>query len=405
MSGSRILFVSYWSLGEPLIASMVVPYVRILSERDDVEHISLVTIGSTPTKRAVQLPALEKVTHHAIAAREGLPHLLSKAELSLRTAGVLASIIRRERIGLAVAATSMAGTPVHAAARRTGIPYVVYCFEPHADYMAECGDWPRNGLKYRFARRMERTQLAHAFRVLTVTDIFRQELVAHGHDPARLRTMPCVIDTDAFRFSPSARTEVRAELGVPNEALMGVYAGKFGGLYFDQEAFQVFKAMMDRFPGSHMLVLSTMDHAGIRAKASAAGIALERFHMRAVPHAQMPAQLSAADMAFSTIRFTPSKHAQCPVKNGEYWAAGLPVLMTDGIGDDHLLMRQGIGGVPFDPTLTGLAGALDRMAGIMASSQVREQLHALAVRTRSLSIAERALDEVMRALPRASPAE
>lgn len=392
----RILFVSYWSAGEPLIASMVLPYLRLLAARADVERITLVTMGSgTAAMNSAALPPMPKVMHRPIAPRSGLPHLLAKAELNLRTAGTLTRIIREEGIGVIIAASSMAGTAAHAAARRTGTPYAVYCCEPHADYMAECGAWPLNGVKYRFAKRAERVQVRHAFRTMTVTELYRQDLVARDADPARTRTMPCVIDTDAFRFSPAARERIRTELGVPAHAVLGVYAGKFGGLYYDAEAFTVFRTAMERFPGAHILVLSTMDHDAIRGKAMAAGIPQDRFHVRAVPHADMPAYLSAADLAFSTIRPAPSKRGQCPVKNGEYWAAGLPILMSDGIGDDHLLMREGIGGAVFNATFSDLGTALDRVAGIMRRPGVRQDMHALAVRTRSLAIAERLLNELL----------
>jgi glycosyltransferase involved in cell wall biosynthesis len=397
----RILFVSYWTAGEPLIASMVLPYLRLLAARADVAHITLVTLASDPRQpNDGVLPPLPKVTHRPIPARRGLPHVLAKAELTLRTARTLARIARDEGSGLIIAASTMAGAPAMMAARRADIPFAVYCVEPHADYMVECGAWTPGGSKHRFAKWMEQRQLREAFRVMTVTELYRQDLLRTGLDPARSRTMPCVIDTEAFRFSPEAREHVRRELGVPPDALLGVYAGKFGGLYYDEEAFTVFRALLDRRPDAQVVVLTTMDNETIRAKAGAAGITPQRFHVRAVPHAHMPAHLSAADLAFSTIRPAPSKRAQCPVKNGEYWAAGLPILMSDGVGDDHLLMRQGIGGAVFSADLHDLDQALDRVLAMVLRPGIRDELHELAVRTRSLSIAERLLNELLDDLAR-----
>jgi hypothetical protein len=72
----RILFVSYWTAGEPLIASMVLPYLRLLAARADVAHITLVTLASDPRQpNDGVLPPLPKVTHRPIPARRGLPHV------------------------------------------------------------------------------------------------------------------------------------------------------------------------------------------------------------------------------------------------------------------------------------------------------------------------------------------
>lgn len=392
MNPARILFVSYWSLGESLTDSMVRPYLRILADRPDVAHIRFVTIESS-TPHALRTPfSMDKVSHTSVRPSDRLPHLLAKAELNLRTARVLAHAVRQERLDLIIAASSMAGATAHAASRRTGVPYAVYCFEPHADYMAECGVWRPGGLKYRFARRMELLQMRHALRIMTVTENYRRHLVEQGFDAARFRTMPCVIDTASFAHSPEDRARVRAELGIPHDATVGIYVGKFGGLYYDEEAFRVFKAAFDRFPRFHLLVLSGMDARPILDKAARAGIPASSTHVRSVPHAQVPAHISAADLAFSTVRPGPSKRFQCPVKNGEYWAAGLPILMSDGIGDDHLLLRQGIGGAVFNDRLSDLDRAFTTLQALMGQPA---EMQAIAERTRSLPLAQGTLGELM----------
>jgi hypothetical protein len=55
--------------------------------------------------------------------------------------------------------------------------------------------------------------------------------------------------------------------------------------------------------------------------------------------------LSAADFAFATIKSTPIRLYCCPVKNGEYWASGLPILLEDGIGDDSDIIKSEGGGI------------------------------------------------------------
>ena len=50
--------------------------------------------------------------------------------------------------------------------------------------------------------------------------------------------------------------------------------------------------------------------------------------------------MSAADFAFSLHRPTPSKKAISPIKNAEFWANGLSIIMPDGIGDDSEITKN-----------------------------------------------------------------
>jgi polysaccharide pyruvyl transferase WcaK-like protein len=74
------------------------------------------------------------------------------------------------------------------------------------------------------------------------------------------------------------------------------------------------------------------------------GFAEEEFSIDFVTQNQVPKYLSAADFAFSLHRPTPSKQAISPIKNAEFWANGLPIIMPDGIGDDsHLTKTHRLG--------------------------------------------------------------
>ena len=78
------------------------------------------------------------------------------------------------------------------------------------------------------------------------------------------------------------------------------------------------------------------------------GIDLTRVFIDSVPHAEVANYLSASDFAFATIKPTPTRLYCCPVKNGEYWANGIPILLEDGIGDDSDIIKNEGGGVIFD---------------------------------------------------------
>lgn len=382
----RILYISYWSLSDPLTAAAIYPYLPIMV-RDKGAEVVLYTFETSRDRLEERPFSMPGVEHRPLHPRRWLNGTLAKVELIARGRKELIREACDGGYDLVFAKGSMAGAFAHMVHSATGLPYVVESFEPHSEYMAECGVWPKGGLRYRFFGHYERLQVQHAQRIITVTHNHRNDLIASGVDPQRVSVIPSITDLERFKFNADDRGRRRKELGIPDHARVGIYVGKFGGLYFDHEAFTIFKRSMERHDDQHVIVLSPMDREWINGRALAAGIDLSRFHVLSVQHHDVPSYLSAADTAFSPIKPAPIKLYQCPVKNGEYWANGLPILMTDLVADDHRLLRKGIGGSVHGPALEGLDEALDVLDRIVTDPAHRTAMAELARQYKSLDLA------------------
>lgn len=381
----KILYISYWSLSDPLTPAVIYPYFPLMHDKG--AHVTFYTFEVSRDKvrqAPIEFPYVE---HRAIIPR--IPSIggLSKFELILRGRHELIREARRGGYDLVFAKAAMAGALAHMVHAATGLPYVVESFEPHSEYMVECGVWRRSGLRFKFAAHYERLQVLNARRIITVTHNHRNDLIAEGVDPGRVSVIPSITDLERFAFNPTDRARVRASLGIVGDATVGIYVGKFGGLYYDREAFDLFKRTMDRFVGMRLIIISPMDAQWIMERAAEAGIAADRLNVTSARHEDVPAYLSASDLAFSPIKPARVKLYQCPVKNGEYWANGLPMLMTDLVADDHRLLRQGIGGAVFGNELDGLEQALDTMARLLADPEHRNSIAGLARKYKSLELA------------------
>ena len=77
------------------------------------------------------------------------------------------------------------------------------------------------------------------------------------------------------------------------------------------------------------------------------------------------ASLSAADLGVIAVPPTPSQRFRSPVKTALYWAAGLPILIPEGVADDWWIARdEGVGIVVKDlPTMEAdvFRAGLDRL--------------------------------------------
>ncbi len=282
------------------------------------------------------------------------------------------------------------------ASSRAGLSYAVDYFEPHNRYMTDVGEWSIGGPLDRGLGWLIAQQIRTAKCCITVSNNYRLQLIAGGADPGRLRTAPCPVDQVRMRFDQGARDGMRQQLGW-GDACIGVYAGKFGGLYHREQAFRAF-TMAQRVIGERfgLLILSPDDKEAILQGLRASGYTGDRVVVKYAQHAEVGAYLSAADLAFAPYRGTPSSACISPMKVGEYWANGLPVLLTRGVGDDSgIIMNEPLGGALFDPEGGDLEPALLRVMEIIAGPGQRAATAALADRYRSMDITRDVYREVL----------
>lgn len=389
----RILFLSYWGFNDPLTTATVLPHLRVLQARPDVVAIRLVTVERGPD--ALQVPALklpfgeEKISFEPLLSPPGQGVLVTKTNDFRRFPQELMAQATAFRADFILARGAPAGALAYLVQRRTGLPFYVESFEPHAEYMRKSRVWRWYDPRYIFQQYWENQQKRRATGLMPVAENYRRQLIAEGVPAARIITVPCSVNLTDFAFRPAARRQVRQRLGLAADALVGVYVGKFGGIYYDEEAFRLFKETADFFgPAFRLLLLTPLPAAQVQARLAAAGFDPARAVVTLAPFAEVPDYLSAADFAFGLHRPTPYVS---PIKVGEYWASGLPVLLTDGVGDDSGIIATEGGGAVFDLARPGsVLQALQSIRAQLADEGHRQTIHELAARHRSVARAREA---------------
>lgn len=376
----RVLYLGYWGSKDSLTASTILPSLRVLGAFPQITQIIYCSIERSGEGGIIALP---KVEHVAIPSRDMGSVVLTKVRDYRVIYATLRRLCEKYAIDLMICRSSLAGAFGHRIKRKLGTPYIVESFEPHRDYMVESGVWSRYDLRSFIQSLHEGQQKESADFILPVSSNYVTKLIGEGIDRDKISLLPCCVDLQKFSFDTIVRNAMRDLHSYHDRDVVGIYVGKFGGIYYDREAFRIFREAFDYFGVRFQLILLSSDeHDGIRMRASQHTIPLERVVIRSVPHDEVNSWLCAADFAFCTVRPAPSRKFCSPVKNGEYWACGLPVVIEPGIGDDSDIIAGEGGGVVVREG--NYSAAFRKVEQLLAQgrSQLAEVIRSIAVQHR-----------------------
>jgi glycosyltransferase involved in cell wall biosynthesis len=385
----RLLFVSYWGLNEGLTAATVLPHLQILASIETIEQIIFCSIErsgeTTPTSPILH----KKILHIPLVSHPKGNIFLTKANDFIYFPKQLIQICEEHRIDKMICRSPMAGALGYLAARKNNIPFVVESFEPHAESMIESGVWTKFDPRYWIELYFERQQVKAAGKIFPVSFHHKKRLMEEGLSENKIMVMPCCVALEKFKFEAVKRSTIRLQLGIQENQIVAIYVGKYGGIYYDQEAFDLYRAAFYFFGESfRLIILTEQDRSEVLRKCLERGIDANHVFIHRAKHEEVNAYLSAADFAFSTIKPVPSRLYCSPIKNGEYWANGLPIVTEMNIGDDSdIIVREG-GGVILDRNHP--SNAFQKLKELIAAGREHnsEEIQRLAQKHRSMDVVE-----------------
>lgn len=395
----NILYLGFWSVEESLTTSTIFPNLERLSSYHAINKIVFSTIERDKPHVEYQGPKSKKINFQPLYSLNLHFHLLTKIFDFILFPIKLKRLCKTHKIDKIIARGAPAGALVFKISKILHIPLVVESFEPHADYMEESGIWSKDSLKYFFEKKWENEIKQSAEFLAVVSNNYAEQLRKEGVSQDKIFVVPCCVDLENFKFRDDKRLAIRKDLEISENQMVGVYVGKFGGTYYDDESFDIFYQTFDFFNKNlFIIILTPHDKEDVKNRLILKGIPDSNFFIDKVPHQEVPAYLSAADFAFSTVRPSPSKKFCSAVKNGEYWANGLPILTSDGIGDDTSIIRnEKKGGAIFDLSKNNLLDALKDLNKLLhnrSRNQLNVSICGLAEKHRNFKSAHAFYDKI-----------
>jgi glycosyltransferase involved in cell wall biosynthesis len=326
-----------------------------------------------------------------VSSNGGISYFINE----LKFVAKLWKLCRKGKIDMVIARGAPAGGRAALLSFILGIPYIVESFEPHSQYMLDSKVWKPHDLRYVIQRLWERQIKKTAAAVITVSNNYAKHLIAEGMDKNKVFLVPCTVDVETFSQNMLDRETVRGQLDISKNDTVGIYVGKFDDIYLSLNvSLNIFKEAFEHIIDFQLILLSDCTKEALFSAAKLVGCEkwLNKIHVLKVPHQKVPMYLSAADFAYSLVKSGPSKKFCSPLKNGEYWANGLPIIIPENIGDDSdIILRSGLGVViKKEENYMYVSKLLD----LLNRSEHRMQCKALAVKYRSRDLIIKAYESI-----------
>lgn len=353
---TRVLYISYNGMLDPLGQSQVIPYLKELNE-----HGAEFTLLSyeRPEALAKQDSQLDQMKSD-LAARGIDWHWLryhKTPSLPATSYDVFAGIrygrrlMREKKIDLIHARNHIPATIAMRLRKNSGAKFIFDVRGLMADEYVDAGHWQQDSLPYRMTKSAERRALAAADGVVTLTEriwpimktwpALQDREVIHA-------VVPCCADLELFRFDEGERTRLRNELGLGNRFVI-VYSGSIDGWYLTEAMADFFVAAQKQRPDAHLLWLTSSRHDRIHELMRARDFRDQHYAVVAAAPRDVPSYLSASDAGLAFIKPCFSKLASSPTKYAEYLACELPLIINAGVGDsDMLITHEQVGALVHD---------------------------------------------------------
>jgi glycosyltransferase involved in cell wall biosynthesis len=334
----NILVITYWSYNDALIQTYTLPYLRIIRDLlPEGSKIHLITLEKND-----ELKFMEESEPGILNTQFKLLPFGPAAILQWRkNLKQLRRICLENRISKIHTWCTPAGGIGYLLSKKTGIPLVLDSYEPHADAMVETGTWKKNGPAFQILHRLENRQTHRAEWLIGVVPGMKEYAKERfGYKGDNFLFKPACIDTQTFNLKRRKNAALLTKLGLQDK-IVCVYAGKLGGLYLTESTFRFLKTAADFWGDKfHALLLTSADESEITAYCKSVSLRRDLVTAVFVPHNEMPDYMGLGDFAFSAFKPVPSRKYCTPIKNGEYWAMGLPVIIPDGISTDSHIIRS-----------------------------------------------------------------
>ncbi len=393
----NILVLTYWSFTDALIQTYTLPYVKIIADcLSENSNVFLMTLDKSAEKNECNHKKISNISFEY--KNYGIEGFFMWLKLILK----LFFLIRKKNISTIHAWCMPAGMLGYILSKITGVKLIIDSYEPHAEAMVENGTWKKNSFAFWLLFKFEKLQTKKAKYLIAASSGMRDYAnKKYGHSKNNYFVKPACVDLDLFSEKNIKKKSLIEKYNLENK-IVCVYAGKFGGIYLDNEVFDFFKVAETYWGNKFVaIILSSQTKEEIDRFANKSNLNKNTIIHLFVKHSDVPDYMGLADFAITPVKKVPTKKYCSPIKNGEYWALGLPVVITDEISEDSAIIKEEeIGSVLYELNEQAYWDSINRINELLSQKHeinLFSKIRNIAVKYRNFDIAQSIYEQLYKA--------
>jgi UDP-N-acetylglucosamine:LPS N-acetylglucosamine transferase len=396
----HIIVYTLQSLEDPLAKGLVLEYLLSMDKKDQFffhfithEHKEYHLGPDTIKKRKEEL-AEKNIFWYPVDYRNGGLVLINRVLNFIGTFFIARKIKKRYAPKAIMGFLSIPGAFCYLLSKWLHLKLIVYCFEPHSDYMADFKIWKKTGLKYRLLHLFEKKQLEHAEEIVVPNRHTEKLASLLKKENARLHICPVCIDTDLMQFDSKAREQIRSQLGIGDKTVI-IYTGKFDGIYYSaDEVIAFFKKLYDHDQHLYFYII-TPNAEEVRKSLSNHKLPDSAIHVSGtVAYGSLHKHISAADIGFVALPPLPSQKYRTPVKSAIYLSCGIPYLVNKNIAEDDVIAVEKNVGVVINDLDEDPSAVVSKIKELLSDNEHHNRCRTEAVKTRSIPVTKAILEKI-----------
>jgi len=353
---TRVLFISYDGMTDPLGQSQVIPYLAGLSK-----------LGYDFT-----ILSCEKSTHYLLHKNEienllrsfGIkwaPIAYHKKPPVFSTIYDVIQLYKKARKLHSQLAFDMVhtrpGVPALIGLKmktRFGIKFLNDIREFYADSRIDGGIWNLENFFYkkiyRFFKQKEKESVTKSDGIVCLTHAAEKIIKSWPEYKLSipLQVIPCSVDLNLFNpfhFDEEFKKHLRADLHIKENEFIVPYLGSVRSWYLIDEMIVFFKIISGHNANAKFLFISPNAKADILRLANKFNLDEKKIIVKEATRKEVPALLSLSKFAVFFIKSCYSKQSSSPTKHAEIMAMGIPVVTNSGVGDLAEIIAQSKSGI------------------------------------------------------------
>jgi hypothetical protein len=400
-SKNTVVFI-YHSFKDPLFQNLVFQYIKTLASSGPYKFY-LITYEqerfkvSKPEQTEIkQELAKLGVYWYPLTYHTGKFLLIKKLYDFLAALFLIAQLKFTKRLKLIFAFTNLSASISIICAKVLNLKSLIYCYEPHTDYLVELGDWQRSSIKYKLSNYIEKYAGREADYVLASTKYVVEEL-KKWNAKGKVYRAPVSIDESDFYFRPDGRMKIRNKYKI-NDRKVFLYIGKFGGLYYKREVALLCYAVKQHIHDAFFLIVTSNPYTEVYQWFVEEGLSEEDFAITSnLSNEEVKEYISAADIGLSIVPPSPSQRYRSPTKVAEYLMCGLPYITCKGVSEDDIYAEQyNVGIVLLEFSREEVERSITKLKSLMEEKRSEQQARCreIGVEYRSKRKIDKYLEEI-----------